>query len=546
MDEALSRRDAPRRLPGDAPTVAPMADFDGHNAFADDPVLAAALDGAADGSADDLDARGAYWGSADAQEVARLAIVNPPALRREDLEGRPLDQIDMHPAYHALTNRSVTAGLLSSAWEEGEARPHSLRAARLFLAAGCERGHLLPLSATHAAVASLAYAPDLEAELFPLIATRRYDRRPLPVDDKDGVLISLALAEREGAPTRGDLGEGDTMRLNGTKTLVCLPQADLLLVLAGTTEGPTAALVSRHGPENIGAVRTEGLCDLGGLAAQAVATVTLAGAEGRLVGAPGHGLKVLRDMRTLTQLDSAVMAAGAVRRVVARAVHALRMPEDGHAPRIEEPLHARLAADLALTSAAQTALALRLAGAFDGAFERDGDHAIARVLTPAARIYALKSAVAVAAEARDLLAPAGLGRLHPAARAVADLAVLDQWDGSASDAALELVGLISRDRNVLADALDELGADLGSQNADLVDRTLTLGREAEEDPGLARAFADQLAMVGAASAMRRNLPRVVADAFISARLRGGYTAQYATLDSRFDATAIVEFTVPEG
>jgi len=52
-------------------------------------------------------------------------------------------------------------------------------------------------------------------------------------------------------------------------------------------------------------------------------------------------------------------------------------------------------------------------------------------------------------------------------------------------------------------------------------------------------------MVGAASAMRRNLPRVVCDAFIASRLRGGYTAQHGTLDSRFDAEAIIDFIVPE-
>lgn len=550
MDETMSRRAALRR-PDEGSLAPRMADFDGNNAFASDPVLTASLEGALqEETEEELRALGAYWGSSDAQEVARLAAANPPTLRREDFEGRRIDQVEMHPAYHALTNRSVASGLLSSAWEEGEdAHQHCLRAAALFLTAGCERGHLLPLSATHAAVASLVYAPDIEGELFPLIASRRYDRRPLPSEDKEGCLVTLAILERvqseTGLATFGEIGSGDAVRITGEKVFVSLPQADFHMVLVATAEGPTAALVSRYAPENADAVRVDTLCGYGGLDAQAVATVRFDEARGRLIGEPGRGLQVLRDVRTLTQLDSTVVAAGTVRRQVARAVHALRTRRARGNPQIADPLYTRLAADLALTSAAQTALAIRLAAAFDQAFEHDGHHAVARVLTPAARVFTLKSAIPVAAEARDLIGPAAMARHHPAARAAADLPVLDQWDGSANEAALELVALVSRDRNVLATALQELAGDLGSQNADLIDRTLALGREAETDPGLARAFADQLAMVGAASAMRRNLPRIVADAFVSARLRGGYTAQYATLDSRFDAAAIVEFTVPE-
>ena len=524
MDETLSRRAALRR-PDEASLAPRMADFDGNNAFASDPVLTASLEGALqEETEEELRALGGLLGARpDAQEVARLAVANPPTLRREDFEGRRIDQVEMHPAYHALTNRSVANGLLSSAWEEGEdAHQHCLRAATLFLTAGCERGHLLPLSASHAAVASLVYAPDIEGELFPLIASRRYDRRPLPSEDKEGSLITLAILERiqsdTGTATFGEIGSGDTVRISGEKAFVALPQADFHLVLAVTTEGPTAALVSRYAPENADAVRADALCDFGGLDGQAIATVRFEEARGRLIGEPGRGLQVLRDVRTLTQLDSAVIAAGTVRRQVARAVHALRTRQARGRPMIADPLYTRLAADLALTSAAQTALAIRLAAAFDHAFEHDGHHAVARVLTPAARVFTLKSAIPVAAEARDLIGPAAMARHHPAARAAADLAVLDQWDGSANEAALELVALVSRDRNVLATALQELAGDLGSQNADLIDRTpRAWPRGRRPTPASPAPFADQLAMVGAASAMRRNLPRIVADAFVSAR-----------------------------
>ncbi|MEM8664214.1 MAG: hypothetical protein AAGF49_08865, partial [Pseudomonadota bacterium] len=145
MDETLGRRLGLRRADDGSPAGLPRRrapGFAGHNAFSSDPVLTACLDAALDEETEEeLNAHGAYWGSAEAQELARIANDHGPSLRREDFEGRRIDQVEMHPAYHALTNRSVNAGLLSSAWEDGEgAAQHRLRAAALFMTAGCERG----------------------------------------------------------------------------------------------------------------------------------------------------------------------------------------------------------------------------------------------------------------------------------------------------------------------------------------------------------------------------------------------------------------------
>ncbi len=212
---------------------------------------------------------------------------------------------------------------------------------------------------------------------------------------------------------------------------------------------------------------------------------------------------------------------------------------------VSHPLHARLLADLALESAAHTALAMRVAAGFDQAFERDGDHALARLVTPAARFYTMTVAPQVAFACNEAIGGAAFDALHPAARINADLTALSQWDGTANEAAMDVVLQVDRDRAVLQDALGELGADLGNANADLIEDTLELGERAVGDLSLARAFAEQLAMVAAASAMRRNLPRVIADAYIATRMRERFRAGFGTLDGRFDATAILDFIAPE-
>ncbi|WP_420394536.1 hypothetical protein [Acuticoccus sp.] len=548
MDQLSSRRAGPAPASVPAPSEGGAPRPGRRSAFADDPVLTAALDAALDEPGEkELVALGAYWGSAEAEEVARIACASPPALRRFDEQGRPVDQVEVHPAYHALMKRSVGSGLLSSAWEEGEERTqHRMRAAALHLTAQCERGHLLPVSATHAAVAALACAGELEAELFPLIASRRYDRRPLPLAHKEGASVALALAEPPmdgAAATCAEPAGGNVVRVTGTKWLVAGPTSDLLLVLAEDADGPTTVMVPRLAPENAGAVRIEALTDVGGLTAQAFGRIAFDGAEGRIIGEPGRGLSVLRDVRTLLALDGATIAAGAMRAAVVRAVRDARR-EGASAQEEDGPLRARLLADIALESAAQTALAIRLATAFDQAFERDGDHAVARLVTAAAGLAAMTCAPTVARSAREAVGPSASVAGHPVARIAADVGALSALDGGGTRAAAELARLVDRDPNVLRDALEELGADLGSANGDLVDDTLALGERAAADVAVARAFAEQLAMVAAASAMRRNLPRVVADAYVATRLRGRHRAGHGAFDGRFDADAILDLVVP--
>lgn len=65
--------------------------------------------------------------------MARLANTELPKLRTHDRQGRRIDLVEYHPAYHALMRRSVAQGLHSSIWEDNpleSGRRHQARAAR--------------------------------------------------------------------------------------------------------------------------------------------------------------------------------------------------------------------------------------------------------------------------------------------------------------------------------------------------------------------------------------------------------------------------------
>src|SRR6185312_2581880 len=104
-------------------------------------------------------------------ELGRIANELPPTLRTHDANGTRIDVVEFHPAYHALMRRSVTAGLHASTWDatDAESNVRTLaRAARLFMTAQVEAGHICPMTMTNASVAAIAHSPDLAEAWLPL------------------------------------------------------------------------------------------------------------------------------------------------------------------------------------------------------------------------------------------------------------------------------------------------------------------------------------------------------------------------------------------
>src|SRR3954466_7081486 len=122
---------------------------------------------------------GQHWGSAAMAARGRTANENTPKRRPFDSRGVRRDEVEFHPAYHELMARSAHAGVHNSTWD-AQGRPAGgaaevVRAAKFYMAAQVETGHLCPITMTRASVAALAAQPDLLARAMPLIGTRAYD-----------------------------------------------------------------------------------------------------------------------------------------------------------------------------------------------------------------------------------------------------------------------------------------------------------------------------------------------------------------------------------
>ncbi|MBN9433850.1 MAG: acyl-CoA dehydrogenase family protein [Bosea sp.] len=526
----------------------------GANLYASDPVLAALVEDLPQPVVEGLTAHGAQWGSAEMADLARLANTVLPHLRSHDASGRRVDLVEFHPAWHALMRRGVGAGLHASIWdavgEESNVRAVA-RAARLYMTAEVELGHIGPLSLTSAAVASLGHAQPLAEAWLPLLRSRRYDSRPVAIGQKSGALIGLATTEKQGgsdlraATTRAEsLGDG-THRLVGHKWFVSAPMSDALLVLAQTLEGLSLFLVPRFLPDGKrNPIRLMRLKDKLGTRSNAAAEIEFPGSVGLMVGDPGRGVATIAETVTLLRVDDAVAAAGVARAALAEAVHDTRYRRAYGAPFIDQPLMTRVLADMALDVTAATALVFRLAEAVDRSQDDPAEAAFARLMTPAIKYWVAKLGPAIASEAMECAGGNGYVEEGLLARLARDAQALPMVDGPGNVLCLDVLRVLKRSPEPLEAVLKVIEDGLGPAARSTLNVLRAAAAVAIADEGSARILTEQLAMTVAAATLRRRFPSVIADAFLETRLGKPWRSTYGMLDARFDARAFIDYVFP--
>jgi putative acyl-CoA dehydrogenase len=527
----------------------------GTNAFRADPLLVEFSLGMPAALRDDFETTGRYVASAEAQDLARMANRFGPELRTADFQGHRVDQVDFHPAYHALLRRSVSAGLHGSIWEtlpDEAGIAHQARAIRFYLTAGLETGHLCPVTMTNASIAAIMAAPRIERDWAPKILSRKYDGSQKPFMKKTGLTIGMGMTEKQGGTdvranrsSAERVGEG-IYRLSGHKWFMSAPMSDGFVMLAQTPEGIGCFLVPRlleDGSPN--GLEFQRLKDKLGNRSNASSEVEFASAYGFLLGEPGQGVRTILDMVTLTRLDCAVASAGIMRASLADAVHHTRHRQVFGKALIDQPLMTRVLADMALDVAAATALSLRLARAFDRARAEPEEAAYARLMTPVVKYWVCKIAPALIFEAMESVGGNGYVEEKALARHYREAPVNAIWEGSGNVMALDVLRVLSRGRDLFDVVLDAIGRDLGPAARRTRDVLSAAMAVCESDEGGARFLTEQLALAAAAAELYRVGGGRVADAFIETRLAGAWRTTYGMLDSRFDARQLLDLLYPD-
>ncbi len=525
--------------------------WSGINAYRADPLLVDLSSGLSRSVREEYDVIGKYVTSHEAQELARMANQSPPQLRTHGVRGERLDVVEFHPAWHALMRRSMSIGLHSSVWEnqpEARGHEHLARAVRFFLTAQLECGHLCPLTMTSASVAALVASPHVQKEWAPKILSRKYDSSNKPAMQKTAVTIGMGMTEKQGGTdvrantSRGErVGEG-IYRLSGHKWFMSAPMSDAFVMLAQTKDGMGCFLVPRlleDGSAN--GLEFQRLKDKIGNRSNASSEVEFSETFGFLLGTPGDGIRTILDMVTLTRLDCALASAGIMRASMAEAVHHVRGRSVFGKKLIDQPLMARVLADMALDVAAATALALKLADSFDRARENAVDAAYARVMTPVVKYWICKMAPALIYEAMECI---GYIEERPIARHYREAPVNAIWEGSGNVMALDLLRVLGRGKDLFETIFAGLERDLGASGKKTVEVLRAATALAERDEGAARLLIEQLALAAAAAELYKLGAGKIADAFLESRLAGGWRHTYGVLDARFDARYVLDLLYP--
>jgi putative acyl-CoA dehydrogenase len=539
------------------------------NLFRCDPALldAVAREGAgwATGWLDDL---GARLGRTEVLDLARVANEFTPRLVNFDRNGKRIDEIEFHPAWHQLMTMLIENGAHSLPWEAPQPGAQVARGAAYLLFGQVENGSQCPVTMTYASVPALRQNPAIAARWLPKILSREYDPRSLPVEQKRGALIGMGMTEKQGGTdvranttraTRLDpdaaarFGEEgrEAWRIVGHKWFFSAPQCDAHLVLAQTDEGSSAGLscflVPRFLPDGSrNAIRVQRLKNKLGNRSNASSEVEFQDALGWMVGREGRGIPTILEMGSHTRLDCVLGTAGIMRAALCHALHHARARSAFGRKLAEQPLMQNVLADLALESEAASAFALRLARCFDE--QSDPQQALlARILTPAGKYWICKRGPALGAEAMEVLGGNGYVEDGPLARLYREFPVNSIWEGSGNVMCLDVLRAFAKGPETIA----ALGAELAlaggldaRYDAHCEQLLASLPRAGADEFG-ARRLAERLVVAVQAGLLLRHAPGYVSDAFVASRIARDAGGAFGRLDEGVDAAAILARALAE-
>jgi putative acyl-CoA dehydrogenase len=490
---------------------------------------------------------GRVWGG-EPLEWGRLANEFPPKLRTHDRYGNRIDEVEFHPAWHQLMALSSAQGVHALPWTTDRAGAHVARAAMSMSPGQVEAGHGCPMTMTFAAVPALRSTPELAAEWEPLLTAPGYDGELRPAHEKTSAKCGMAMTEKQGGSdvransTYAEPIAGDEYAITGHKWFCSAPMCDLFLVLAQADEGVTCFAVPRILPDGTRNVfRIQRLKDKLGNRSNASSEVEFEGTWGRLVGEPGRGVPTIIEMVAHTRLDCVIGSASGMRWAVANATwHAAHRSAFGRTL-ADWPLMQNVLADLCVESEAATAMAMRLARAYD-----EQDLPLKRLGTAIAKYWVCKRQPGLAAEAMEVLGGNGYVEESGMPRIYREAPLNSIWEGSGNVNALDVLRALAKEPSYLEGFLAEIdearGADprLDAFVAGLRDEFT----DVESIEVRARRVVEKLALAMQGSLLVRGAPAAVADAFCASRLAGDGGLAYGTLPPGIDLASIVERHTP--
>lgn len=500
---------------------------------------------------------GAVLGSAETLKKGHLANENKPLFHTHDRFGHRTDLVEFHPAYHYFMDLAISNGMHSSPWTDPKLGSHVKRAAQEYMQYQVEAGHICPITMTFACVPTFQKQPDLAEKLLSLITARYYDPSNVPVEQKKGITIGMAMTEKQGgsdvrsnstlAFSIGVSGAGKAYELVGHKFFVSAPMSDAFLVLAKTDKGLSCFYMPRWRPDG-----SKNPCDILSLkekmgnVSNASSEMELRGAYAVMIGEEGRGVANILDMVAHTRFDCLVSSAGLMRQAVAQITHHCTHRSAFGKKLIEQPLMQNVLADLIVEQEAALHFAMRIGRSLDEGIYNEQEQALMRIGTAIGKYWVCKRAGNHVLESMEVIGGSGVMERCIMPRLYREAPVNSIWEGSGNVQCLDVLRILSKSPQVVNAYFDEVNQTKG-QSSSLDQLINKLGKSLKDHDNIeyrARHITETMALALQASLLIRYGNKDITNSFLDSRLGSSSGRVFGTLPAGINCKAIINRACP--
>jgi len=490
---------------------------------------------------------GKISGSTEVFERADQANKHTPELKTFDRYGMRVNQVEFHPAYHELMTTAIENEVPSFAWNHPQPGAQVIHAALTYMFNQPEGGVLCPMAMTYSAIPPLRMADSVGEEWIPRLLSTSYDRRDIPVEQKNGATMGMFMTEKQGGSdvrtnTTRAVSDGDGYRLTGHKYFCSAPMCDAFLTLAYSDGGLSCFLVPRwlpNGERN--SLNIQQLKDKLGNRSNASSEMEFFDTWGVMVGEEGRGIRIILDMVQGNRYYCCFSSAALMRQGLVQALHHTAHRTAFQKKLIDQPLMKNVLADLAIEVEAALALTLRIGRAMDEAEGNESAAALARIGTAIGKYWICKRAPGHIYEALECHGGPGYIEESIMPRLYREAPVNSIWEGSGNVICLDVLRVLSREPSAIPALMAELDAARGGH--DLLDTAInTLKTELADLEDLelrARGITELMATTLQGALLVRYAPPAVADSYCTSRLGQRWTGAYGTLPTGIDLDTII-------
>jgi len=386
------------------------------------------------------------------------AHAHEPHLVQFDPWGRRIDHIETARGWQELDRVSAEEGLVAIGYERRFGPLSRLyQYAKLYLFNPSSATYSCPLAMSDGAARLIEVMRD---EQLLVGAYQRLTTR----DPAQFWTSGQWMTERTGG---SDVGRTETIaqhergpwfRLHGTKWFTSATTSQMTMTLARIEDAGGNTVTGSRGlslfyletRDSSGALNNiviHRLKDKLGTRSLPTAELSMEGTRAKLLGDPGDGVRNITTLVNITRLHNVIGALSGMRRSLALARDYAQKREAFGKLLINQPLHVETLAELAVDFQAGFQLgfrALELLGKEECGTANSDESAVLRLLTPLAKLYTAKQAIAGASEVVEGFGGAGYVENTGYPRILRDAQVLSIWEGTTNVLSLDALRAIEK------------------------------------------------------------------------------------------------------